>query len=144
MLFVLILEFSEGKMSRFPDDVHCRSSEWNCGWFWFRRCIRKRIQPIRIRFRFRYVITWYWNEFLNIYSNCCKIPLFEHKYCYRSVILYWATNYYYSWFQTFAVFWILCVIFWVFPQRVVIEDTGKSTSTTRRPNGQFWCGITVH
>jgi hypothetical protein len=27
MLFVLILEFSEGKMSRFPDDVHCRSSE---------------------------------------------------------------------------------------------------------------------
>ena len=27
----------------------------------------------------------------------------------------------YSWFQTFAVFWILCVIFWVFPRHLIIE-----------------------
>ena len=29
-------------------------------------------------------------------------------------------NYYYSWFQTFAVIWILYIFFWVFPRRQIV------------------------
>jgi hypothetical protein len=44
------------------------------------------------------------------------------------ILIYFALNVIFTFqfisiflFQTFAVFWILCVIFWVFPQRLIIE-----------------------
>ena len=47
--------------------------------------------------------------------------LFEHMYRASFIIFHYEQQIHNSWFQTFAVFWVLCVIFWVFPRRLIIE-----------------------
>jgi hypothetical protein len=66
--------------------------------------------------------------------------LLEHCY-------YYYYYYYYYWFQTFAVFWILYVFFWVFPPRQIVICRRFGTLCQfhlQRLGVKYWVLSTLH